>query len=335
MDEIQNISERREPRKVFSRIGVAYFAILAISILLQYVGMGLAMHYKPELVDTNWFEMLLSFAPLYIVAVPVGYLILRKIPAQKPQQEKMGFGQFIVFLIMCFSIMYIGNIISTLLNSAFASMKGTEYDNPIYGILNNSNIFLNIVFVVLLAPIFEELIFRRLLIDRIRQYGEGTAILVSGLMFGLFHGNLYQFFYAFGLGAMFAYIYLRTGRVRYTIFLHVIINFFGGILSTLIVEGVDLEALSNMDTTNIEEVARFAEENLTQMVGFGLYIIAIIALFIAGLILLIVKRKDAVLRPTDMQLEKGTLFRTVFLNAGMFLFILLTLGLMTYTVFAI
>lgn len=48
-------------------------------------------------------------------------------------------------------------------------------------------------------------------------------------MFGAFHLNLYQFFYAFFLGAVFGYIYVKTGRLRYTIALHATVNFLGGV----------------------------------------------------------------------------------------------------------
>ena len=44
--------------------------------------------------------------------------------------------------------------------------------------------------------------FRKLLIDRIVPFGQRVAVVVSGLAFGLFHGNFYQFFYAFSLGAV-------------------------------------------------------------------------------------------------------------------------------------
>ena len=50
-------------------------------------------------------------------------------------------------------------------------------------------------------------------------------------MFGLFHLNLFQFFYAFGLGLMFGYVYMRTSQLRYSIVMHMIINFNGSVLA--------------------------------------------------------------------------------------------------------
>ena len=262
MNEFEIIDETKNNKKVFSRVGWACFTVLAVTTVLQLVGATLVTVLKPELLETDWFTMILSFAPLYLVAFPLGFLILKPLPVDRPVQYKIGFGKLMMFLVMSFAIMYIGNIVGTIVNSIIAAVKGTELGNPLYEILNNSNIYMNLLFVVILAPIFEELIFRKLLIDRVRPYGEGIAILVSGLMFGLFHGNLYQFFYAFGLGAMFAYIYVRTGKIIYTIILHSIINFFGGVFTPFILKMLDLEAISNLDSSDPQKMMEMIQGNL-------------------------------------------------------------------------
>jgi hypothetical protein len=41
-------------------------------------------------------------------------------------------------------------------------------------------------------------------------------------------------FYAFGLGLAFGYIYIHTNRIGYTIALHMIINFLGGVIAPLV-----------------------------------------------------------------------------------------------------
>ncbi|MDL2236926.1 CPBP family intramembrane metalloprotease, partial [Christensenellaceae bacterium OttesenSCG-928-K19] len=91
--------------------------------------------------------------------------------------------------------------------------------------------------VCILAPIAEEFIFRKLLIDRLARYGQWVAVFTSALLFGLFHGNFSQFFYAFGAGLVFGYVYIKTGKVWYTMLLHGIINTIPFLLMPLI-EGV-------------------------------------------------------------------------------------------------
>jgi hypothetical protein len=77
-------------------------------------------------------------------------------------------------------------------------------------------------------------LFRKLLIDRTRGYGDTIAILLSGLLFGLFHGNLFQFFYAFLVGMVLAYVYTRTGRYLPCVAMHAAINFMGSVVTPLL-----------------------------------------------------------------------------------------------------
>ena len=63
------------------------------------------------------------------------------------------------------------------------------------------------------APIVEELTFRKALLDGLHGTHEGYAAVISGLLFGLMHGNHMQFFLAFFLGMLFAMVYQRTGRI--------------------------------------------------------------------------------------------------------------------------
>ena len=221
---------------------------------------------------------------------------------------------------MCFPIMYVGSLIGTLLSAALHTLLGTEITNPLDSYIYGSNIWLAVLFMVLLAPVVEEFVFRKLIIDRVRPYGEGTAVLVSALTFGLFHGNLNQFFYAFGLGAMFAFIYVKTGRLRYPVFLHMFINLLGGVLAPFLLKSIDMDALTQMNQTGLDALLRYASEHLLPLMAFGLYSLVFFSLAIAGLVLLIVRRRAFFLERSPLQPEKGTGFRTIYLNAGMLLF---------------
>ena len=106
--------------------------------------------------------------------------------------------------------------------------------NQVEEMIMDMSLWAVILSAVILAPIMEELIFRKLVLDRLAGYGPAVAMSVSALVFGLAHGNFYQFFYAFLLGLIFAYIYLRTGKVRYSMMLHMMVNFCGSVIPILI-----------------------------------------------------------------------------------------------------
>lgn len=83
---------------------------------------------------------------------------------------------------------------------------------------------LNIFLLAVLPAIFEELLFRGIILNGLRQYGKWTAIIVSALLFALIHGNIDQLVYPFLLGLIFAVIADRTSSTVPTIFAHFVNN---------------------------------------------------------------------------------------------------------------
>lgn len=306
-------------KKLFSRIGLACFAILFITSALQLGVHYLVMNYKPVWTVRSWYIWAVTFIPSYGIAVPIGMLLFLRIPRDTAATRKLRFKDLIIFLIMCFPIMYIGQLIGSLSNTALHTLLGTQVRSPLDMFVGSDNIWLTVLFMVILAPVIEELIFRKLIIDRMRSYGEGACVLVSGLLFGLFHGNLSQFFYAFGLGAIFAFIYVKTCRLRYTIFLHMAINFYGGIVTPLLLKGVDLDALTSAGN-DPQALLRWLAAHLPNLIAVSVYAIVNLSLVITGLVFLIVRRRAFSFEHGPLQPARGTGFKILFLNLGMALF---------------
>lgn len=227
-----------EARRQFSRLGWAYVAFFLVSMGTQLLtglaamllgGGGLGMD----------GAMLLSQFSMYLVAFPVFYLLVRRLPSWRMTEGKrMDIIQMILWLVFCFGLTYLGNIVGQLLMAAVGAVRGSAIENPVDALVMEMSPWAVLVSTVLIAPVMEELMFRKLLIDRIVPYGQKTAVIVSGVGFGLFHGNFFQFFYACAIGMVFAYIYSSTGKIRYSIILHMIINFMGGFVSLHLVRGL-------------------------------------------------------------------------------------------------
>ena len=151
-------------------------------------------------------------------------------PAEEPEKARLSAGRFLSLVCICYACMIVGNLVgigvNLLLSPGSVNLIGEM-------VSSSENVPETIIAFVGLAPLFEELVFRKILVDRVLPYGEWPAILFSGITFGLFHGNLTQFFYAALLGMILAYVYIRTGRILYTIGIHACINFLGGVLPIL------------------------------------------------------------------------------------------------------
>jgi hypothetical protein len=148
-----------------------------------------------------------------------------------------------------------------------------------------------------------------------------VAVLFSGLFFGLFHGNLNQFAYAFILGLFFGYIYVRTGELKYTIWLHMAVNFIGSVLSILVLRFLDYESLLAASSSgNLADILEYAAGHASSLIVYMAYILLVLGIAIAGIILLIVNAKKIFFLPGKVQLPKGKRFSTTILNVGMALY---------------
>lgn len=148
---------------------------------------------------------------------------------------------------------------------------------------------------------------------------------MSALFFALFHGNFYQFFYAFGLGAMFAFIYVKTGRLRYTILLHMIINSLSAVVVPLILNLVDMTLLNEALYAMSEDPTMFFEiagPTLPGVILYAAYLICYLGAVLAGIVLLIVNARKFRTAPGIYPIPRDLAFRTVILNTGVILYIL-------------
>lgn len=98
------------------------------------------------------------------------------------------------------------------------------------GLTNMAPPVVIIICVAVIAPIMEELLFRKVLLERLLPYGKGPAILISSVMFGLFHANFEQMFYTILLAFVCANIVIRTGKVRNAIYIHMAYNMWGSVV---------------------------------------------------------------------------------------------------------
>ncbi len=83
-----------------------------------------------------------------------------------------------------------------------------------------------IITLALLPAIFEELVFRGLLIHKMLQSGmsETGAILMSAAVFALSHFQPMKFLALFFLGAALGFIYRKFGNIKYSMLFHFLIN---------------------------------------------------------------------------------------------------------------
>lgn len=316
----------KNARSHFSKIGLTYLLGALAIMAFQSIAFALMKNAKPDLLaDTN-ISTLTAMIPMYLLGVPLMiFLIKTFVPAGHIEKKKMSVGQWLIAFIICYAGMYLSNLVGLFLTQIIGIFKGNPVSNGILDLITSTSIWLNIFLTVLLAPIIEEFLFRKLLIDRTIKYGEGISILFSGLMFGLFHGNLNQFTYAFVLGLLFGFIYVKTGMLRYTIFLHMAINFMGSTVGVLLLKYLDLEAMTNAMQDSASAMP-YLMRHLPQFLIYCLYVFLLIGIVIAGIVLFIVNARKFRCMPGEITLPKGKRFSATILNLGMLLYLVYWIG---------
>ena len=318
----------RAARRSFSRVGFGVFTILLL-VLLGQLGLTLAAEARfPQAYTNPWGIWLLTFGPQYLLAVPVGLLLLRRIPAHAPEKHTLGVGRGVKFGFICVFLMYTGNLVGTLVTTIAGAFQGAQVVNPLMNYITGDNLPAQILVIVILAPLVEEYVFRKQPIDRLGVYGGKTAVLLSALLFGLYHGNFSQFFYAFGLGLAFGYIYLNTGKLRYSVIAHMCINFMGSVFAPELLKRASPEA-----ATMEENLLALILENPWFRAYYG-YAALLICCALVGLVLLCMNARNLRFPEAALELPRGKRFRVAVLNAGMLLVILFSIALMVLSLAA-
>lgn len=200
---------------------------------VQAVQMGAAAvigRFWPGLAEADGYVWLMSVLPLYGVGLPLCLWLLPKRDSV-PAVRSMKVQHWLLALVVALGLMFAGNLVGNVLMLLVGLLRDEPVVNRLNEIVLGTDPIWTAVVTVIIAPMGEELLFRRLVIDRVRLYGERTAVVLSALMFGAFHLNFFQFFYAALIGLVFGYVYVKTGRLRYTVALHATINFLGGVVA--------------------------------------------------------------------------------------------------------
>ncbi len=304
------------PKKAFSRAGFALMFATVAGLGLVYLAGWMArsgIGGFQRILYNDTLQLLASYIPLYGIGFLIFWLLIRKLPPAPIVKERMGFGRLFMLFCIGYGFSYLLNLLGSLITVLTGGMNISGQIQSF--ILMDSP--LAVIIPVVVAPVAEELIFRKILIDRLIIYGEKTAIIFSAVCFGLFHRNLTQFLYAFWLGMVFGYVYSRSGKIHYTMGMHFLINGF----STLVARAASgmLRTASGSGGLSFDDI--MGGRSTSSLAVVGLFGLAAIALVIMGIVFFCIRiRTLQFYYDEPLEIPKGQVFKTVYLNPGVILF---------------
>ncbi len=311
----------RQLRRKFSQLAfafilytfIAYLSIFIIQFLVTLLGIA------PALDKNIFWQWSISLLPLYIFGFPCSYFFLKKMPVVRPKVRTFSFADFLLLFLIGRFFTLLGSSISGFLVGFTEMLFGNTIQDQTSELISNTPTYLIIIGAVIVGPIVEELVYRKLIIDRIYEHGETVAILFSSLIFSLAHGNLFQVVYAFLNGCILGFIYVRSGRLRYSILFHMLTNFLGSVVVVPIIKAqAQLEALSEMGSITGEYIS------LSLLVsGYGYAKFFLAALGCA--VFLFLYKKFLPDKKAIAPLPKGRAFNITLATPGFFAFLFIAL----------
>ncbi len=254
---------------------------LALSYIISYITIWIT---EEKAGDYSELITILGLAGQYLIVVPLILGIFRKklnTPVSKFFcKSRMPSGWVTKWIIISIFLTYVTGYISNFLFTFIQEMSGIEL-HPIDFTLGGTIQYKALYFICLavLAPFFEELLFRAMLFGNAKKYGRWSMVIIMGILFGLYHMNYEQILYATVLGICSCFLVAKTGSVYPSLIVHMVINTISAI-QLVAVGGLDLDRVSAGDMT-------YYMQNYNKMLILGLLGMIILFILIAGGILFI------------------------------------------------
>ena len=200
---------------------VFYFAIMG---LFGYDSADASLLFRDPVVSRiiNSLLSTISFTlPFMIIPSGCGMRLSEVVHFKKPQK-----GTFLPSMLIAAGICGFSNIASSLMLSFIGGLGVKIPDAGAAPTLpaNPFGIAVTFIGTVILAPLVEEFAFRGVVLGSLRKYGDGLAITLSALLFGLVHGNLRQIPFAFLSGLVLGFITVKSGSLWVSIIAHLFNN---------------------------------------------------------------------------------------------------------------
>lgn len=219
-------------RKIGGAVCLMGLNDIVVSVLLVYIMAFLGLGRLASINDTFAYgaKWLLNDVCVYLFPIVSLSLLFRKELKENYRDRsyrKMKWEGIIIFPAML-SMGTIGSYITILIADLLDSLFGTgEIPEALQNVKPEADLaqsIIYIVFVCIIGPVCEEIIFRHLLLKPMRKYGDWLAVIISAACFGAYHGNFDQFAYAAIVGVFLAVAAVRSNSLLPPILLHVINN---------------------------------------------------------------------------------------------------------------
>jgi len=279
-------------RSECTRLGLVLIVIFGARLLADVCSFPIAALVEPlQSKPALFFLVNALYSDLFLYAIPIiATMFILKHPLknspnrvyQKPKYLGKAMAMFPAGYGLAISVRLLTMLLSMLFRNTALGESFDVVQDSLFSAPDITSALIQFVQLAVVAPIFEELWFRGMIMESLRPYGNGFAIFISAIMFGLTHGNFEQFFYATALGIFLGYIAVSTQSIVTTTVMHAMFNSISGVMLLMSVEPSVQEYVLSSGAGETAEITPMVVLYLVWM-GF------IALLLIVGIIMMIYK----------------------------------------------
>ncbi len=227
----------------------------------------------------------------------------RALPLNFPEDKSNAFYLICAAFAFCLGSNYLAVYFNALLNGVGI---GTV-ENEVVESVSGGDTLLNFICAAVVAPLVEEFVFRGVIMQPLRRFGNVFAVIASALLFGLSHGGPSNILFAFLCGVALGFVVIASKSLWVGIAVHFLNNFY---------------AVASYELYNA-----FPSLGALPQLIMGAVIFALGAGAVAALLI----RRELKLPRVNTTLSRGKRIRAFFVNVPMLLALAyLVVGMFSY-----
>ena len=279
--------DRQELKKDSNFVGIGLillfvamqFVATLVLVLLMFAGVVDPVRANSRFWGMDNTSFLLVYMLIYASAMGLPMVIAALVARRQARpfavRRPLPAADWVPALLAGMGVSVVANLVAGVIASFFSSFGITVPDVEMM-VDTPLSLGLNILILAVLPALLEEMVFRGYVMGTLRRYGDGLAVVVSALLFGLMHGNVVQIPFAFLLGLVLGVLALQGGSIWPAVALHF---------------------LNNLMAVLLEYAAFHISEEQLQTVSLLLFLA--LALVGAVAVIILFARRSPLVRPTS------------------------------------
>lgn len=210
----------------FLSVVVPQLAGIVLVIALMMVASFLGTSYE-ALIEKPWVLAISAIiAQLAFVGVFFGYNKKAKVDYVKATgfSVKTSWRNYVSCVIIAVVALFGFNNLIGVFNQGIVEIGYTGSQAMPLPLNNAGWLIYNLIFLAFAPAVFEELLFRGIIYNGLKNDGKIKAVFISALLFTVMHGSLVQTIYPFMLGLVLGFVMMKTENIFCTILIHFLNN---------------------------------------------------------------------------------------------------------------